>query len=85
MVITCGGGGGGGVELRGAARLLSVREVMTAGFGGARADSGGLRVLVLDMKDRKPFGLLPGLQRMRNISTNITFSHQDYKLSHGCV
>lgn len=56
-----GAEGGAEAEVLGAARLRSVRDLMTAGFWGARVDSEGL--LVLDMKDRKPLGLLPGLQR----------------------
>lgn len=44
-------------------RLLSKQEPLIDGFGGARLVDEGLCELALDMKDRKPLGRLPVLQK----------------------
>lgn len=60
------------MEVLGVACLRPLRDATTAGLGGVdRVDSEGLCVFALDMKDRKPLGLLPGLQRTRNIPHQI--------------
>jgi len=53
-----------------AIRFLSGRVVLTVGFWGTglapRWAVGGPCVLLEEMKDRNPFGLLPGLKKNKN-------------------
>lgn len=53
-----------------AIRFLSGRAVLTAGFWGPglapRWAAGGPCVLLEEMKDRNPLGLLPGLKKNKN-------------------